>query len=329
MRLFFLFVFLISLCPAHVLGGAEPQAHVLVQPQTQVLVEDQDQTRLRPDRGVVLVVPASPSSIPLILAARSLENPHSIKVKVFHNHSRAHALFLRGEVQLLSTGLGVGVRFFNQKVPIKIISSHVAGLSYLVTTRTIKGFKELRGQKLWLPFPGSPLEELSRFFAECEGLIWKSDILVGYSMFDSSVKLLKMHKIDFLPLPEPFVTLATENSNLTVSLDFGKLWEQYTGKGNPCPQVGTFINTGWKGDNIGFVREFNRAVEQAVSLCMDDPDLAIKKTQSILGFPKEVLEKALTRTRFQLLTDQKLKDGVFAYYNTIGSPLDQSFEDFF
>ncbi|WP_041273267.1 ABC transporter substrate-binding protein [Desulforapulum autotrophicum] len=279
------------------------------------------------DPNPLLLVPASPAAIPLILAAQSLEH---LEVKVFHNHSQAHALFLRGQAQLLSTGLSVGVHFFNQGVPVKIISSHVAGLSYLVSTRPVNGFGELAGQKIWLPFPGSPLEEICRFFAKQEGLVWTTDILVGYSMFDASVNMLKMHKIDFLPLPEPFVTLATKGaSDLFVSLDFARLWEHYTGNPNGCPQVGTLVNKTWVGTHGDLIVLFNQALEQAIVLCAQDPDFAVKQSQPLLGFSLDVLRVALERTRFHLMTGQTLKDGVFDYYGTIGSPLDETFNEFF
>lgn len=280
-----------------------------------------------PDPGTLLLVPATPAAIPLILAAQSLGH---LRIKVFHNHSQAHALFLRGQAQLLSTGLSVGVHFFNQGVPVKIISSHVAGLSYLVSTRPVKGFGELAGQKIWLPFPGSPLEEVCRFFAKQEGLVWTKDILVGYSMFDASVNRLKMHRIDFLPLPEPFVTLATkEASDLFVGLDFARLWEQYTGNLNGCPQVGTLVNKNWAKTHGNLIVLFNQALEQAIILCAQDPDFVVEQSQPLLGFSRDVLKSALGRTRFHLMTGQTLKDGVFAYYETIGSPLDETFNEFF
>ena len=276
--------------------------------------------------NIIFLAPGTPSSIPLIMAVEGFEN---VRLKIFHNHSQAHALFLRDKAQLLSTGLSVGINFFRKKMPVKIINSHVAGLSYLVSTRPVKGFGELAGKKIWLPFPGSPLEEMSRFFAKCEGLTLKIDIPVGYAMFDTSVKMLQQGRTEFAPLPEPFVTLAQRDSSLFITLDFAQLWEQYTGKGNPCPQVGTLANADWAANNKKFILAFNQALNQAILLCINNPDLAVKKTEPILGFSGDILGEALKRTRFQLLTDQKLKDGVFAYYNTIGSPLDRSFEDFF
>ncbi len=53
--------------------------------------------------------PPTPSSIPVILAARNMENA---EITIFSNHSQAHTLFLRDDIQMLVTGLSVGVNFF-------------------------------------------------------------------------------------------------------------------------------------------------------------------------------------------------------------------------
>ncbi len=275
---------------------------------------------------IVVLAPATPASIPLILA---VDNLPGVGLKIFHNHSQAHSLFLRNKAQFLTTGISVGVRFFRQGVPLKIINSHVAGLSSLVSTRPVKGFGELKGEKIWLPFPGSPLEEVTRFFARNEGLVWQRDIRVGYSMFDTSVKMLQQGRIGFAALPEPFVSLATTHPGLVASLDYSTLWERYTGTGATCPQVGTFVNAQWAKEHRELITRFNQALEQAIEQCAKDPGPALQRAKELLRFPGKILSTALGRTRFKLLTAPKLKQSVFAYYQTIGSPLDETFDDFF
>ncbi|MCP4115031.1 MAG: ABC transporter substrate-binding protein [Desulfobacteraceae bacterium] len=279
-----------------------------------------------PGRDIVVLAPATPASIPLILAVDDLPG---VGVKIFHNHSQAHSLFLRKQAQFLTTGISVGVRFFRQGVPLKIINSHVAGLSFLVSTRPVKGFGELKGEKIWLPFPGSPLEEVTRFFARSEGLVWQRDIRVGYAMFDSSVKMLQQGRIGFAALPEPFVSLAEAHAGLVVSLDYAALWERYTGSRTTCPQVGTFVNAQWAKAHPELIVRFNQALARAIERCATDPGLGVQRAGHLLRFPGKILDTALGRTRFELLMGQTLKQGVTAYYKTIGSPLDETFNDFF
>ena len=151
---------------------------------------------------VKIYAPASPTSIPLILAAETLPG---VEITIFTNHSQAHALFLKGEVQLLCTGLAVGVGFFRQGVPVRIISSHVAGLTWLVSDKAVSRLGDLKGDSLYLPFPGAPVEEVTRFLARAEGLIWKQDIAIHYMAFPGAAMLLQQGRIRSAVLPEPFV----------------------------------------------------------------------------------------------------------------------------
>jgi NitT/TauT family transport system substrate-binding protein len=280
----------------------------------------------QPGQDIIVLAPATPASIPIILAVNHLSG---VKLSIFHNHSQAHSLFLNGKAQLITTGISVGLQFFRQGVPVKIINSHVTGLSFLVTTRPVKGFGELKGKKIWLPFPGSPLEEVSQFFAQSEGLVWKQDILVGYAMFDTSVKLLQQKRIEAAALPEPFVSLAQEDPGLFASLDYTRLWEHYTRAGNTCPQVGTFVNAGWAREHLAFIDRFNQALESAITDTTLNPDAAVQQAKIHLKFPEPILRTALGRTRFHLQTNQQLRQSVFTYYKTIGSPLDETVNDFF
>jgi NitT/TauT family transport system substrate-binding protein len=280
----------------------------------------------QPGQDITVMAPATPASIPIILATDHLPG---MKVRIFHDHSQAHSLFLSSRAQIISTGISVGIQFFRQHVPVKMINAYVTGLSFLVTNRPVKGFRDLKGQKIWLPFPGSPLEEVTRFFVESEGLVWKHDIFVGYTMSATSVKLLQQKRIDAAALPEPFVSLAGNDPGLFVSLDYAKLWEQYTRSPGTCPQVGTFVNAEWAKEHPVLVNRFNLAIKSAIDRCIRDPVFAVQQAQTYLAFPESILRAALSRTRFHLQTGRELQESVFAYYKTIGTPLDETVTDLF
>ena len=112
--------------------------------------------------------------------------------------------FLRGDVDILVTGLSVGVDLFKNGAPIQVIDSYVAGLTYLVTRgKKVDGFADLKGQEIYIPFEGSPIEEITQFFVEQEGLTWKKDLKPVYSPFASSVELLKQGKAAAVAVRSP------------------------------------------------------------------------------------------------------------------------------
>lgn len=272
---------------------------------------------------VRLLVPGTPSSIPLIIAAKKVSN---IDVKVIHNLAQAHASFVRGDADLVLTGLSVGVKFFDQGIPVKIIASHVSSLSYLVYNsdkiKKIEHFKDLTGEKIWFPFPNSPLEEVSKYFIKQEGLELGLDMDAGYGAFQSSVKMLQAGKSSVVVLPEPFVSLALKNSpNIKIGIDFSKLWSEYND--SIYPQVALIGKAEWLNKNEELIAGFKKALKNSVLLCQTDPQTAITLTKEYFSLPEEILHSALLRTQFELLTDTDLQKSVFSYYKTIGTNLDE------
>lgn len=316
----------------------------------------------------LIYAPATPSSILLILAAESLPD---IEVKIFTNHSQAYALFLNKKVQILSTGLSVGVRLFRQGVPVRIVNSYVSGMTYLVTAcnisqnsdrrearvdgnvrMEIRDLSDLKGKTLYMPFTGSPIEEVTQFFAASEGLLWKRDITIAYAMFPEAVSMLRMGKISCAVLPEPFVSMVEMDrepepyggkvrdidsissgvgncKKIDIALSYKKLWERYTGDHDGYPQVATFVNRKWALSHGPMIDKLNGALAEAIIYVADNPEQAVKKGASCMGFSEDILKRSLGRTDFNLLQGGGLKEAIRNYYQTIGAPLDETFENFF
>jgi NitT/TauT family transport system substrate-binding protein len=276
---------------------------------------------------LVIYAPATPSSIPVIIAARHMENA---EITIFTNHSQAHTLFLRGDVTILVTGLSVGVEFFRDGVPVQIINSYVSGLTYLVTYgRKVDSFAEVRGQEIYIPFEGSPIEETTQFFIEQEGLTWKRDIKPVYSSFLSSVELLKQGRAANVALPEPYVSLVEKQDQVFVSLSYKQEWDALTGSAGGYPQVATFVKKDWAAAHPDLIAQVNDELANALQMIEQDPAAAVERTQAELGFPPEVLLSSLQRTDLSFSDSDKMAQEIRRYYQIIGRPLDETFDPFF
>ena len=283
---------------------------------------------LEPAReSIVVYAPATPSSIPVIIAARQMPE---VDLTIFTDHSQAQALFLRGDVDLLVTGLAVGVELFDEGVPITLLNSYVSGLTYLVTRDgPVASFDELADPEVNLPFEGSPIDEVTRFLVESEGLTWGEDVVPVYSPFPASVELLRQGKASAVALPEPFVSLVEGEEGIFVSLSYEERWETLTGSGDGYPQVGTFAREDWAREHREVVAEFNRHIEDAVRTIREEPTEAVDVAAEELAFPAPVLRSALQRTSFAPRYGAELEAYVRDYYRAIGAPLDESYAIFF
>jgi NitT/TauT family transport system substrate-binding protein len=282
---------------------------------------------------VEIYAPASTSSIPVLLAASQSAQFH---VTLYDNQSQANTLFLRGEVPMLITGLSVGQDLYAQEVPIRMANSFVSGLSYVVTYgKQIDSFADLAGGELYVPFEGSPIEEISAYFAAQEGLVWGEDITPVYSPFDSSVALLKEGKATAVVLPEPFVSLLEGQPDLYISLDYAALWDSYNpdDMGYPLnggyPQVGTFVNTAWAADNAEGISAWNEALAQAIADVQSDPQAAVSAVSTYYKFPEAVLLKSLNRIGYNLSSGADLQALVEQYDEIIGNTSHEDDADFY
>lgn len=276
-----------------------------------------------------MVIPGTPSSIPVIIAAQKTGNT---EIKVAHNLAQTHAAFIKGDADLILTGLSVGMGFLDREIPVKFITSHVSSLSWLVYNQEAVGklnsFSDLVGKKIFFPFPGSPLEEICRYFARQEGLELGKDIETGYLSFQSSIQMLQQQKIEVAALPEPFVSLVlSQSQHIKPAIQFSTLWETYNQ--STYPQVVVLTKPDWFEANEKWVDEFIVHLQEATALCTTDPEQAVALTKNHFKLPEKILLSALKGTKFDIKTDSELRDSVFSYYQEIGKDVKTEYEQFF
>jgi NitT/TauT family transport system substrate-binding protein len=276
---------------------------------------------------LVIYAPASSSSIPVLLAASQMKNT---EVKLYTDQSQANTLFLRGDVSILVTGLSVGVDLYKNGAPVQEVNSFVSGLSYLVTYgKSVTSLADLKGQQIYLPFEGSPIEEVITFLAGKAGLKYKEDLSPIYSAFDSSVQLLKEGKATAVVLPEPNVSLVEGQPNIYISLSLYDEWNKVTGTNAGYPQVGSFVNSNWAKSHSDEIAAFNQALSSAITSVEKDPAAAVDSVKANYKLSPALLLKSLNRTHYTLMTGQAMEDSISNYYQVIGKPLDEKFSAFY
>ena len=271
-------------------------------------------------------VPDTPASVPLILAAMDIPE---LEAEVYVSHARAHVLFAKGEIRILATGLAPGIRLFEKGVPIRILNTYVSGLTWIVADRIVTNLSDLEGVPLVLPFEGSPIEEVARFFVRSQGFVWAGEIPVQYMNFQGSFRLLTLGKVQAAALPEPYATMASRQSGLFRGIGFQALWDKYRGARGGYPQVGVFVRTDLAAADPAILSQLNRAMTLALKRMARDPDSAVRMAAPYLSFDPELIRSSLDRIKFDLIYGSDLKHRITAYYQTIGRPLEDCFVAFF
>lgn len=258
--------------------------------------------------AVMLMVPDNPSSIPLLLAAEQIPD---LDVTIFASHTQAHSLFLSGKIPLLMTGYAVGESFARRGVPIKLIASWVNSLNYLVSADTsYTHFSQLKGQKVYFPFQGSPIEKLTLWLAEKEG-VSANEIEIGYLPFESTLKLMRQGKIKQAVFPVSSALKIVDDQNYFVSFDLNQKWQKYT-ETSFYPQVCLFADPAT--DLSTLMPVLKSELKKAVELVNSNPQRALSMVDGKLKDSQQTLEKSLDYLKFDLLIDEKLQHEMEIYF---------------
>ena len=289
------------------------------------------------DRGMTKVrvlAPQTTAALPLLLMAK--ENALSgvtLQVDFFVNHAQALALLMRGETDLLLSGTSQGWENRLDGSSIVMIDTGVWALSSLVgRDPSLKGFADLRGKRLALPFPGAPLDFQSRALLAFEKINPDKDLTISYGPFAQSVQRLLAGQVDAVALPEPLVTTMVKKNGLLRLIEYSAAWARLTGGDAQSPQVSLFATEGFAREHKEMLRSLVGAWDAASRTLTANPAEAAANYSAVLLTDPEILEEATRHTLFAVPAIAENKSRVLAYYQAVARylpagprPLDERF----
>ena len=283
---------------------------------------------------VRISVPQSTAALPFLVAAREQSVPGvALKVDFFVNHAQALARLLRGETDLLLSGTSQGWENRLDGSPIVMIDTGVWALSSLVgRDRAITGFADLRGKRIALPFPGSPLDFQTRALLSFEKIDPDKGLTISYGPFAQSVQRLLAGQLDAAALPEPLATTVVKQNGLLRLVQYSQAWARLTGGDPQSPQVSLFATEGYvreHGKELGALIGAWDAASRAVSA--RPAEIASQFAQA-LSTDAATLVEATRNTLLAVPSPEENKSRVMAYYDLVSKflpagprPLDERF----
>jgi ABC-type nitrate/sulfonate/bicarbonate transport system substrate-binding protein len=256
-----------------------------------------------------------------------------LSVDFFNNHAQALAILMRGETDLLLSGTSQGWENRLDGSPIVMLDSGVWGVSSLVgKDPAIRGFADLKGKRIALPFPGSPLDFQSRALLAFEKLDPDKDVAISFGPFAQSVQRLVAGQLDVAALPEPLATTVVRKSGLLRLVRYSDAWARFTGGDPLSPQVSLFATDGWAHAHSAVVAAVVAAWAEASTQVTDAPSRAATLFASDLEVDPSILEEATRNTLLSVPSPQENKQRVLAYYQAVSKyfpagprPLDERF----
>jgi len=291
-------------------------------------------SEVRGVQQVRVLVPQTTAALPFLRIEK--EGPGSgvgIDVHLFSNHAQALALLLRGDADLLLSGTSQGWENRLDGSSIVMIDTGVWGLASLVgKDASIRAFSDLRGRRVALPFPGSPLDFQTRAILAHESLDPQRDLTISYGPFTQSVARLIAGQIDTAALPEPVATAAVRKSGLLRLIDYAAAWAAVTGGDGRSPQVSLFTTQSFASAHRQVLADLVAAWRESSSAISRGPSDAARSFASALGLDASILEEATRRTILEVPTPAENRARVMDYYRRVApflapgrQPLDEGF----
>lgn len=283
---------------------------------------------------VRVLVPQSTSSLPFLLMAREHSIPGiELQVDFFLSHAQALALLLRGETDLLLSGTSQGWENRLDGSPIVMIDTGVWGVSSLVgRDASLVSFAHLKGKRLALPFPGSPLDFQSRALLSFDKIDPDKDLAISYGPFPQSIQRLLAGQLDAVALPEPLATAVVRENGLTRLVQYSRAWARLTGGDGGSPQVSLFATAGFSRDHAQTIGALVAAWAEASKSISANPSDAASRFSAPLNTDPKVLEEATRNTLFDVPSMAENRARVLSYYQMVSKylpagsrPLDEQF----
>jgi ABC-type nitrate/sulfonate/bicarbonate transport system substrate-binding protein len=256
-----------------------------------------------------------------------------LQVSFFANHAQALALLLRGEADLLLSGTSQGWENRLDGSPIVMIDTGVWAISSLVgTDPSLKGFADLKGKRIAMPFPGSPLDFQTRALLSFEKIDPDKDVTFSYGPFAQSVQRLTAGQLDAVALPEPLATTMVQQKGLFRIVEYSQAWARLTGGDRLSPQVSLFASQGWARDHATLLQAVLAAWDAASRTVTADPAAAAARFSAALLTDPAIVEEATRNTLLVVPSPAENKARVMRYYQAVAKylpagprPLDDQF----
>jgi ABC-type nitrate/sulfonate/bicarbonate transport system substrate-binding protein len=274
---------------------------------------------VRDKQRIRILVPRTTSALPFLqLAQEQAFSDADIQVEMFTNHAQALAVLLRGDADLLVSGTSQGWENRLDGSPIVMVDTGVWGLASLVGRDAgITSFKALKGKRLALPFPGSPLDFQTRAILAHEGVDPDHDVSISYGPFAQSVARLLTGQVDAAALPEPVATSVVGRNGLHRVMEYSRAWAALNDGDGKSPQVSLFCTEAFAASHRPLLLDLVEAWREASHEIAANPAAAAKSFARSLDLTPAVLAEAARRTLFLVPGFGENESRVLDYYRQV------------
>lgn len=227
------------------------------------------------DNDVKVININMPDGAPALALAKVIKDfsyeDYIINYKIVPGVSEISASLSQKTANIAILPTNIASKMYASNIDIKLISSNVFGVLYLVGTEEITSLEALKGQTIQCIGQGGTPEFMLKYILESNG-IGLDEVTIQYQSDGSAIiPMLKVGTAKFAVLGEPAATMSTQKTNSKILFDLQEEWQKLTGF-EGYPQASTVATTDTINKHYGFLKAFNKAMQENVEWITDNYD---------------------------------------------------------
>lgn len=256
----------------------------------------------------------TPTGTPSLGISNALSDEKLIKCNIVAGSDPLIGAFTNANYDIILAPVNLGAKFYNSNPNFQYVlyETIVWGNYYLASTKEIKSFSEMDGQKLLVFGKNSTPDVVVRTLIASLNLDVELEYVDDVSTANS---YLIAGKADYIVSAEPSLT-KVQNNQTIYTLDLQSEWQKLTNS-YELPQAGIFVKKS-KLDNTQVKKALEKMIE-SVEMASSDPNSLVEQAVSIdealAKIGSETLKSAISRCN--LRTNDKQKEAIEFYFNKV------------
>jgi NitT/TauT family transport system substrate-binding protein len=268
--------------------------------------------------GLRLSVSASPSSLPAFYLQ---DNADSINLDVSIHRSRNIVIsrLMQGEVDAALLSTNEAAKLYNRDVEVQLLGINNWGLFYLLSTKQeIENWDDLRGEKIYVPDKGGPLDIVFQELTAKKGIDFKTELQVERGKMREVAQLMINNMAQTAVIREPFVSQTLlNNSESKIIFDLQQEWEkEYDFR---IAQSALVVRKDFAENNKELIAKLEEQYLNSVKKLEEDNQLAAELGLKYLEVKSEVTLKAYPSLNLDYQKIAEVKEEVIAYLEVLKS----------
>ncbi|MFN2339667.1 MAG: ABC transporter substrate-binding protein [Halanaerobium sp.] len=265
-----------------------------------------------------LSVSASPSSLPAFYLQ---DNTESIDLDVSIHRSRNIVIskLMQGEVDAALLSTNEAAKLYNRDIEVQLLGIHNWGLFYLLSSKEeIESWEDLRGEKIYVPDKGGPLDIVFQELAAKKEIDFKTELQVERGKMREVAQLMINEMAETAVIREPFVSQTLlNNPQSRIVFDLQQEWEkEYDFR---IAQSALVVRKDFAENNKELIAKLEEQYLNSVKKLAEDNQLAAELGLKYLEVKPEVTLKAYPSLNLDYQKIADVKEEVIAYLEVLKS----------